>query len=86
MNNKTPVLNERQLREKLLEDQKLPSFKPLNLHKNDIPLTDGLKSLCSKGPSFVPIPSYYNWLQLQKEFVRFRNSLRGCVFFALRRK
>ena len=41
--NKTPVLNEKQLREKLLEGQKIPSFEPLNLQKNDAPLTDGLK-------------------------------------------
>ena len=33
MNNKTPVLNEKQLSEKLLEGQKIASFEPLNLHK-----------------------------------------------------
>ena len=49
MNNKTPVVNGKQLREKLLEGQKIPSFEPLNLHKNDTPLTDGLNSLCGKG-------------------------------------
>ena len=43
MNNKTPVLNEKQLNEKLLEGQKIPSFESLNLQKNDTPLTDGLK-------------------------------------------
>ena len=43
------------------------SYEPLNLHKNDTPLTDGLKSLCSKGPSFVPVPPHYNWLPLQKD-------------------
>ena len=75
MNNKTPVLNEKQLREKLLEGQKIASFEPLNLQKNDTPLTDGLKSVCSKGPSFVPVPAHYNWLQLQKDFDKFRNSL-----------
>ena len=41
--NKTPVLNQKQLREKLLEGQEIPSFEPLNLQKNDAPLTDGLK-------------------------------------------
>ena len=54
----------------------------LNLHKNKTPLTDGLKSLCSKGPSFVAVPSHYIWLQLQKDFNRFRNKLRSTVFFA----
>ena len=54
----------------------------LNLHKNNTPLTDGLKSLCSTGPSFVAVPSHYIWLQLQKDFNRFRNKLRSTVFFA----
>ena len=45
INNRTPVLNEKQLTDKLLEGQKTPSFEPLNLHKNDTPLTDHLKSL-----------------------------------------
>ena len=53
MNNKTSALNKKQLQEKLLEGQKIPSFEPLNLHKNDILLTDNLKPLCSKGPLFV---------------------------------
>ena len=82
MNNKTPVFNEKQLREKLLEGQKIRSFGQLNLHKNDTALADGLKSLCRKGPSFVPDPPHYNWLQLQKDFDRFRNSLRSRVFFS----
>ena len=54
----------------------------LNLHKNNTLLIDGLKSLCSKGPSFVAVPSHYIWLQLQKDFDRFRNKLRNTVFFA----
>ena len=58
MNCKTPILNEKQLREKILKGQKIPSFKPLNLRENDTPLTDGLKSLCNKGPSFVPVPRH----------------------------
>ena len=56
MNNKTPVLNEKQLREKLLEGQKISSFERLNLLKNDTPLSDGLKLLCSRG-----VTSNYNW-------------------------
>ena len=44
MHNKTPVLNETQLREKILKGQKIPSFEPLNLHKNDTAKTDCLKS------------------------------------------
>ena len=44
MHNKTPVLNETQFREKILKGQKIPSFEPLNLHKNDTAKTDCLKS------------------------------------------
>ena len=82
MHNKTLVLHEKHPREKLLEGQKLLSFEPLNLQKNDTTLTDGLKSLCSKGPSFAPVPPHYNWLQLKKDFDRFSHSLRSRVFFA----
>ena len=60
MNNKTSVLHEQQLRQKLLECQKIPLFAPLNLQKNDKPLTDNLTSLCDTGPSFVPVPPHYN--------------------------
>ena len=42
------------------------SFEPINLHKNNAPLSDGLKFLCSKGPSYVPVPPHGNWFQLQK--------------------
>ena len=82
IDNKTPVLNAKQLREKMLKGQTIPSFKPLNLHKYGTPKTDGLKLLCSKGPSFVPVPSHYNWLQLQKDVDRFRNSLGSRVLFS----
>ena len=81
MNNETPVLNEK-LREKLIEGQKIPSFALLNLHKNDAPLTDGLKLLCRKSPSFVRVPPHYIWLQLQKHFDRSTNSLKSRVSFA----
>ena len=82
IDNKTPVLKAKQFREKMLKGQKIPSFEPLNLHKHDTSKTDGLKLLCSKGPSFVPVPPHYNWLQLQKDIDRFRNSLRSRVIFS----
>ena len=82
MHNKTLVLHEKHPREKLLEGQKILSFEPLNLQKKDTTLTDGLKSLCNKGPSFVPVPPHYNWLKLKKDFDRFSHSLRSRVFFA----
>ena len=33
--------------------QNMPSYNPINLDKNNNILSDGLKSLCSKGPSYV---------------------------------
>ena len=58
--NKTPVLNEKQLREKLLEGQKISSFESPNLQEIDTPFTAGLISLCSKDSSFVPFPPHYS--------------------------
>ena len=86
MNNKTPALNEKQLREKLLEGQKIPSFERLNLLKNDTPLSDGLKLLCSKGPSFVLVSPHYNWLQLPDNFGKFINRLKNRVFLPTKSK
>ena len=86
INNKTPVLHEKELREKLLEGQKIPSFEALNLQKSNTSLSDGLKSLCSKGPSFVPVSPHYNWLQLQKDFDKFTNSLQTCAFLPTKNK
>ena len=31
------------------------------------------KSLYSKGPSYVPLPPHYNWLEFQKNYDLFRN-------------
>ena len=86
MNNKTPALNEKQLRQKLLEGQKIPSFERLNLLKNDTPLSDGLKLLCSKGPSFVLVSPHYNWLQLPDNFGKFINRLKNRVFLPTKSK
>ena len=44
LNNNTLVLNEKLLKEKLLESQKIRSFEPLNLQRNAAPLTDGSES------------------------------------------
>ena len=79
INNKTPVLNEKEFREKLLEGQKIPSFERQNLLKNDTLLSDGLKLLCSKGLSFVLVSPHYNWLQLQDNFDKLTNSLKSRV-------
>ena len=73
-NNNTLVLNEKLLKEKLLESQKIRSFEPLNLQRNAAPLTDGSESLCSKGRSFLPVPPRYNQLESHKGFDKFVNS------------
>ena len=62
--------------------QNMPSYNPINLDKNNNNLSDGLKSLCSKGPSHVPVPPHYNWLELQKNFDLFRNRMRTRFLFS----
>ena len=62
--------------------QNMPSYDPINLDKNNNNLSDGLKSLCSKGPSHVPVPPHYNWLELQKNFDLFRNRMRNRFLFS----
>ena len=61
--------------------QNMPSYDPIHLDKNNN-LSDGLKSLCSKGPSHVPVPPHYNWLELQKNFDLFRNRMRTRFLFS----
>ena len=62
--------------------QNMPSYDPINLDKNNNILSHGLKSLCSKGPSYVPVPPHYNWLELQKNFDLFRNRMRTRFLFS----
>ena len=69
------------LRSKILAGQNVPTYDPLNLHKSNAPLETSLTSLCGKGPSFVPLPPSYNWLQLQINFDSFRNRLRASNLF-----
>ena len=64
------------LKSKILAGQNIPTYDPLNLHKSNTPQKTGLTSLCRKGPSFVPVPPSYNWLQLLINFDSFRNRLR----------
>ena len=70
------------LKEAILKDQIIPSYDPLNLDRNNNILEPGLVSLCSKGPSYVPTPSHYDWLQLQKDFDLFRNRVRARYMFS----
>ena len=61
------------LRDEILKDQNIPSYAPLNLDRNSSDIHPDLVTLCSKGPSFVPVPIQYDWLQMQKDFDSFRN-------------
>lgn len=54
---------------------------PIIINSVDQPIPNDLKELCSKGPSFVPTPVNYNWLQLQKDFDSFKNRLRAPYIF-----
>ena len=70
------------LKEEILSDVVIPPYDPINLDAKKRELPTGLTELCSRGPSFIPVPTSYDWLQLQKDFDRFRNSIRTKVFFS----
>jgi len=53
---------------------------PIVLAEN-VEISNDFKELCAKGPSFVPTPSHFDWLQLQKDFDAFRNRLRARFIF-----
>ena len=54
---------------------------PIILSDSTNDINDNLKSLCAKGPSFVPTPLNYDWLQLQKDFDVFKSRLRAQYIF-----
>ena len=62
--------------------QKIPSYDPINLDKTNTILSDGLKSLCSEGPSSVPVPPHYNWLELQQKYDLFRKRMKTPFLFS----
>ena len=72
------VDNKEALKNEILAAADIPSFEPINLVRKGRDLPSGLSDLCSKGPSFVPTP---DWLQLQKDFDKFRNNMRSRVSF-----
>ena len=55
LNNQT---KEKELVSKIMEGVRIPDFEPINMSNTRI--SEGLKSLCSKGPSFVPMPYNVN--------------------------
>ena len=38
----------------------------------------GTVSFLRKGPSFVPTQKFVDWGKLSKDFIKFKNKLRGC--------
>ena len=70
---------EKSLKEKLIGDTHIPDYEPINLSNEEI--DPNLASLCSKGPSFVPTPSSFNWLQILKDFDNFKHRLRSIAFY-----
>ena len=67
---------------KILDGVVIPPYDPINLDAKERDLPPGLPALCKRGPSFVPLPESYDYLQLQKDYDRFRNSMRAEVFFS----
>ena len=69
-------------REDILKDVEIPSHDPIVLTSNPKFQDPSFKSLCAKGPSFVPTPTSVNWSQLQEDFDKFSNLIRREIFFA----
>ena len=66
----------------IAEGIEMPNYEPINLTKNNCELSEGLISLCSKGPLFIPAPNTFDWRQLQIDFDKFKNTLRKISFFS----
>ena len=54
----------------IAEGMEVPNYEPINLTKSNWELSEGLISLCSKGPSFIPTPNTFDWRQLQSLQIR----------------
>ena len=54
---------------------------PIILENTKTAINKEFKSLCSKGPYFVPTPTKFDWLELQKDFDSFRNRMRARFLF-----
>ena len=78
----TPAAKEKKLREEILGGVDIPSHDPIILTENPKFQEQSFKSLCAKGPSFVPTPTSVNWTQLQLDFDNFANKIRREIFFA----
>ena len=67
---------------KVIERVKIPNFEQINVSNTRI--SEGLKSLCSKGPSFAPMPCNVNSLEILQNLSNFKNKIRWRTFFAKR--
>ena len=66
----------------IAEGIEMPNYEPIYLTKSNWELSDGLISLCSKSPSFIPTPNTFDWRKLQIDFDKFENTLRKSLFFS----
>ena len=60
---------------------KISNYEPINLTKSNCKSSDGLISLYSEGPPFIPTPNTFDWRQLEIDFDKFKNTLRKISFF-----
>ena len=67
--------------DEIVRGQEIPDRNPIVLTDKDDIIKEDFLSLCALGPSFIPVPTSYDWLQLQKDFDKFKNTLRAHVFF-----
>ena len=63
-------------------EEKLNVHHPIIINSGNNTISDDFKDLCAKGPSSVPTPVHFDWLQLQKDFDSFKNRLRARYFFS----
>ena len=70
----------------ILSNVDIPPYSPINLDSQNRDLPIGLTELCSRGPSFIPTPVSFDWLQMQKDFDKFSKNMRTQVFFANKEK
>ena len=64
----------------IAEGIEMSNYEPINLTRSNCELSNGLISLCSKGPSFIPTRNIFDWRQLQIDFDKFKNTLRKILF------
>ena len=68
--------------EVIVNDIVIPSREPILLTENPQLQHTAVKTLLSKGPTFIPTPMTADWNQLHLDLERFCNDIRKCIFFA----